>query len=91
MRAQDVPEVAGHDYVTLLAWASRVGRIVLTQDVTTMIPARDIHLASSGHCVPIVIVPDTVSFSEAIEDIVLLDQCATESDWEAVILYLPLR
>jgi hypothetical protein len=39
VRAQDISEVAGHDDRTLLAWAGKNDRVVLTHDLATMVPA----------------------------------------------------
>jgi hypothetical protein len=39
----------------------------------------------------IVVVPDSLPIGQIIEDVLLLDQCSTESDWTAGVVYLPLR
>lgn len=39
VRAQDVAEISGLDDVAVLAWATTEDRIVLTHDLSTMIPA----------------------------------------------------
>lgn len=74
----------------MLDWATRNDRVVLTHDVSTMIPAMREMLRASG-CAPIVFVPDSLPTRLAIEDIVLLDECSIEDDWGAGVLYLPLR
>jgi hypothetical protein len=52
VRAQDVSEVAGHDDETLLAWAGKNDRVVLTHDLATMVPAmqRRPHSLRSSLC-----------------------------------------
>ena len=87
VRAQDVSEVAGHDDETLLAWAGKNDRVVLTHDLATMVPA----LQRRPAFTPIVLVPDSLPISRIIEDLLLLDQCSRESDWTAGVIYLPLR
>jgi predicted nuclease of predicted toxin-antitoxin system len=87
IRAQDVSEVAGRDDETLLAWAGKNGRVVLTHDLATMVPALQRQPARTA----IVLVPDSLSISRIIEDLLLLDQCSRESDWTAGVIYLPLR
>jgi hypothetical protein len=77
VRAQDVPEVAGRDDGTLLAWAGKNERVVLTHDVTTMAPARQAQAALAV----IELVPDSLPTGQIIDDVLLLDQCSTESDW----------
>jgi len=39
LRVQDIPEISGADDPAVLAWAAQNDRIVLTQDVSTMISA----------------------------------------------------
>jgi hypothetical protein len=39
LRAQDIPEVAGQDDAVLLSFAIVENRVVVTHDVSTMIPA----------------------------------------------------
>lgn len=83
------PEVAGSDDETLLAWADKNGRVILTHDLATMVPAlqRQDRLAFTA----IVLVPDSLPIGRIIEDILLLDQCSRASDWTAGVIYLPLR
>ncbi len=89
VRAQDISEVAGRDDETLLAWAAKHGRVVLTHDLATMVPALQIHGQSASTA--IVLVPDSLPIGQVIEEVLLLDQCSTRSDWAAGIIYLPLR
>lgn len=89
VRAQDVSEVAGHDDETLLAWAAKHERVVLTHDLATMVSA--LGLQRHPFLTSIVLVPDSLPIGRVIEDIVILDQCSNESDWIAGIIYLPLR
>jgi len=89
VRARDIPEIAGHDDETLLAWAARNGRVVLSHDLATIVPA--LGLQREPASAAIVLVPDSLSIGQVIEQVLLLDQCSTESDWAARIIYLPLR
>jgi hypothetical protein len=90
VRAQDVPEISGEADTVMLEWATRNGRVVLTHDVSTMIPAMREQLIVS-RCAPIVFVPDSLAVGQAIEDVLLLDGCAVEDDWTSGVIYLPLR
>lgn len=89
VRAQDISEIAGRDDETLLAWAAKHERVVLTHDLATMVAA----LGGLRHAsmAAIVLVPDSLAVGQVIEDILLLDRCSNESDWVAGIIYLPLR
>ena len=91
VRAQDILEIAGHDDETLLAWAAQNGRVVLTQDLSTMIPALLLQPQQTSRSTRIVLVPDSLPIGLVIEDILLLDHCSEEADWAARVIYLPLR
>jgi predicted nuclease of predicted toxin-antitoxin system len=44
VRAQDVPQISGGEDTVVLDWATRDDRVLLTHDVSTMIPAMRDHL-----------------------------------------------
>ena len=56
-------------------------------------PAKRDHprIPSAHPGTPLVLVPDSLPVSEVIDDLLLLDECAAETDWAAGVLYLPLR
>jgi hypothetical protein len=56
-----------------------------------MIPALQEQLRQFGSCAPIVLVPDSLSISAVIEDLLLLDECSLELDWASGVIYLPLK
>jgi hypothetical protein len=89
VRAQDISEVAGRDDETLLAWAARNERVVLTHDLATMVPA--LRLRRQRAFTAIVLVPDSLPVGQVIEEVLLLDQCSKRSDWTAGVIYLSLR
>jgi Domain of unknown function (DUF5615) len=88
-RAQDVSEIANRDDETLLAWAAKHERVLLTHDLATMIPA--LELERQPQLTAVVLVPDSLPIGQVIEEVLLLDQCSKESDWTATVIYLPLR
>jgi hypothetical protein len=90
VRTQDVPQISGAEDSFVLDWATRNDRVVLTHDVSTMIPAMREQLLTS-RCAPIVFVPDSLPVGQAIEEILLLDECSSGSDWASGVIYLPLR
>jgi hypothetical protein len=91
VRAQDFPEVAGRDDLVLLRFATAEDRVVVTHDLSTMIPAMRERLRLASRGAPIVFVPDSLPVSAAIEDLLLLDECAEEGDGVSGVIYLPLR
>jgi hypothetical protein len=66
-----VPEIAGQDDRTLLRFATAAGRVVVTHDVSTMIPAMREQVHIESQCAPIVLVPDSMPAGAAVEDILL--------------------
>lgn len=90
IRAQDVSEIAGCDDETLLAWATTNKRIVLTHDLATMVPALLLQHQHAFGCTPVLLVPDSLPIGQVIEEVLLLDRCSQESDWNASVIYLPL-
>ena len=91
VRAQDVPEISSQDDRVLLRFATAEGRVVVTHDVSTMIPAMREQMRLESRCTPIVMVPDSMPIGAAVDDILVLDGCAVEADWAAGVIYIPLR
>ena len=75
----------------MLAWAAREQRVVLTHDVSTMMPAIRRQTGVASRCAPVVFVPNSLPIGTAVEEILLVDACWLESDWVAGVIYLPLR
>jgi hypothetical protein len=86
-----VPEISRQDDRTLLRFATAEGRIVMTHDVSTMVPAMLEQMRIESRCAPIVLVPDLMPVGAAIENILLLNDCAVEADWAAGVIHIPLR
>lgn len=90
VRVQDAG-LSGADDPTVLEWAAREGRILLTHDVSTIT-----HFAYNrvleGQLMPGVFeVSRDVPIRVAIEDILLLAECSLDDEWEGQVRYLPLR
>lgn len=90
VRVQDIPEIAGSDDRAVLAWSTANGKVLLTHDILTMIPAMHEQLQQFASCSPIVLVPDSLPINVVIDDILLLDECSVASDWVSGVVYLPL-
>ncbi len=90
VRVQDVG-LSGADDPTVLKWAARHNRILLTHDVAT-ITYYAYHRIQAGKKMPGVFeISRSVPIGVAIEDILCLLECSLENEWEGQILYLPLR
>jgi hypothetical protein len=55
-----------------------------------MVPAMLDILRRNAFCPRIVLVPDSLAIDAVIEDILLLEFCATDVDWNQGVLYLLL-
>ena len=90
IRIQDVG-LSGADDPTVLEWAAREGRVLLTHDVST-ITHYAYERVRAGKPVPGVFeVSRDTPIGVAIEDILLLAEYSLEGEWEGQVRYLPLR
>lgn len=77
--------------MNLLRFAAVENRVVVTHDVSTMVPAMRIQRAEGSRPALVVLVPDSMPVQAAIEDLLLLDECGREEDWATGLVYIPLR
>jgi len=90
IRIQDVG-LSGADDPTVLEWAAREGRVLLTHDVST-ITHYAYERVRAGKPMPGVFeVSRDTPIGVAIEDILLLAEYSLEGEWEGQVRYLPLR
>jgi hypothetical protein len=90
IRVQDVG-LSGAEDPVVLEWAAKEGRVLLTQDVTT-VTHHAYERVKAGKSMPGVFeVSRAVPIGTAIEDILLLAECSFEGEWEGQVRYLPLR
>lgn len=89
VRVQDL-EIAGADDSTVLAWAARETRILLTHDAKT-IPKYAYELMTSGEMIAgVIVASDRLAMSVVIEDILLIVECSSTTDWKNQLQRLPL-
>ena len=90
VRVQDVG-LSGADDITVLAWAARNSRVLLTHDVST-VTAHAYDRVRAGDRMPGVFeVSRAVPILAAVEDILLISVCSHPDEWEERVRYLPLR
>ena len=90
IRVQDAG-LSGADDPTVLAWAAREGRVLLTHDVATM-TLFALNRVEAGQPMPGVFeVPRSVPAGLTIEELLLIAECSHPSEWEGQVRYLPLR
>jgi hypothetical protein len=89
VRVQDVG-LLGEDDPTILAWAAEQGRILLTHDVSTMTRFVNQRLRAGEPVHGVFEVPYSLPVGQAIDEILLADECSDTAEWEGLVLYLPL-
>jgi hypothetical protein len=90
VRVQDVG-LGEADDPSVLEWAAQNGRIVLTHDVTTMTNFACERVQAGLSMPGLFEVSRRVPVGLAIEEILLLDECSLEGEWEGQVRFLPLR
>ena len=89
VRVQDVG-LSGADDPTVLEWAAREERVLLTHDVST-ITHYAYQRVRAGESMPGVFeVSRDVPIGRAIEDVLLLVDYSLDGEWEGQVYYLPL-
>jgi hypothetical protein len=90
IRIQDVG-LSGADDPTVLAWAAQEGRVLLTQDVST-ITHYAYERVREGKPMPGVFeVSRGLPIGRVIDDLLLLTAYSLDGEWEGQVRYLPLR
>lgn len=89
VRVQDVG-LQGREDPDLLTWAAEDDRIVLTHDRSTM-PDHAYGRVANGESMPgVFVVSDRRPVREAIEELLMIDECSEQSEWSGLVLFLPL-
>ena len=81
VRVQDAG-LSGADDRSVLGWAAREGRILLTHDVTTLTRYAYERVAAGQPMPDVFEVGRRVPLGRAIEDILLLVECSRAGEWE---------
>jgi hypothetical protein len=90
VRIQDVG-LSGADDASVLDWAARESRVLLTHDVSTLTDCAYQRLTAGWRMPGIFEVSPDLALAVAIEDLLLLAECSFEGEWESQVRYLPLR
>ena len=90
VRVQDVG-LSGADDATVLAWAGREGRVLLTHDVSTITPYAYERVRAGQPMPGVFEVQCGASVGQIIEDLSLLVDYSLDGEWEGQVRYLPLR
>jgi Domain of unknown function (DUF5615) len=90
VRVQDAG-LSGADDRTVLEWAARENRVLVTHDVSTITLHANERIREGKRMPGVFEVSRSVPVKVAIEDLILLAECSHEAEWEGQIRYLPLR
>lgn len=89
MRVQDIALGKAADPI-ILEWAAVHNRILLTHDQATMPDFAFERVASRQPMPGVFILDDQVSLRQAIDELLLLDECSSQNEWNNLVVYLPL-
>jgi predicted nuclease of predicted toxin-antitoxin system len=78
------------DDPTILEWAATHDRILLTHDQATMPDFAFERVVSRQPMPGVFILNDQVSLRQAIDELLLLDECSSQDEWNNLVVYLPL-
>ncbi|MBZ0274921.1 MAG: DUF5615 family PIN-like protein [Anaerolineae bacterium] len=89
IRVQDT-ELLGADDPTVLEWAAKEGRILLTHDIATMTKYAHERLEQGLPLAGVIFVRDTLPVTQVINDLLAILGASEASEWENRIDFLPL-
>ena len=81
--------LAGSPDLVLLKWAAKEQRIILTQDIKTLVPDAKRLVAQGEPMAGVIAIRKGVAIGRVIDDLELLLECNSESDMRNSIEYLP--
>jgi uncharacterized protein with PIN domain len=89
IRVQDT-EISGADDPTVLEWAAKEGRILLTHDLDTMTKYANERIEQELPLAGVIFVRDTLPISKVIDDLLTVLEASEASEWENRTDFLPL-
>ena len=90
IRVQDAG-LSGANDAAVLSWAARQDRVLLTHDVSTITAYAYRRVVNHERMPGVFEVSHSVPIPDAVQDILLLDECSEPGEWEGQVRYLPLR
>jgi hypothetical protein len=82
--------LAGMDDDVVLDWASAQGRVVVTQDISTMTDAANERVAAGTAMSGLIVAPDYVPIAKVILDLAFIDNVSSAAEFQNNTLWLPL-
>ncbi len=90
VRAQEVGLIGTHD-AEVLAWAARENRLLLTHDTTTMIDFAIRRVSDVQPMPGLIAIAQNSSIGGVIDDLILLAQVSSDTEWDSQVIFLPFR
>jgi hypothetical protein len=89
IRVQDT-EISGADDPTVLEWAAKEGRILLTHDLDTMTKYANDRIEQGLPLAGVIFVRDTLPIAKVIDDLLTVLGASEAGEWENRTDFLPL-
>lgn len=89
VRVQDVG-LSGADDSSVLEWAAREGRVVVTHDISTLANYAFERVAAGRPMPGVFAVNSRAPIGSAIDGLLLLVECSLNDEWEGQVRFLPL-
>lgn len=89
IRVQDT-EISGADDPTVLEWAAKEGRILLTHDLDTMTKYANDRIEQGLPLAGVIFVRDTLPIAKVIDDLLTILGASEAGEWENRTDFLPL-
>jgi len=89
VRVQDIG-LEDADDPTILDWAAENNRILLTHDRATIPDFAYARLEAKEPMPGVFVLNDRLPVRQAIDELLLIDACSEQGEWNGLVLYLPL-
>jgi predicted nuclease of predicted toxin-antitoxin system len=83
-------ELLGKDDPTILEWAANQGRIVLTQDVSTLPDFAYERVAKELPMPGVFVLRRKASLAQLIENLILIESASNQEEWQDLVIHVPL-
>jgi hypothetical protein len=90
LRVQDAG-LSGADDATVLEWAAREGRTLLTHDVSTITRYANERIEAGLPMPGVFQIARSTPVCRAVEDLAMIAELSLEGEWKNQVRYLPLR
>ncbi len=89
IRVQDTA-ASGADDPTVLEWAAKEGRVLLTHDLNTMTKFANERLAQGLPLAGVIFIQDSLPVAKVVDDLMAILGASDASEWENRTDFLPL-